>query len=186
MKRTLVVILLLTVGCATINIPIQGEYPFRAEFSLKGMVDGHSVCFSGAILIVSATDGIVEVYGPSGLAVYAINIHDGSINILDTWGRILDKYTIPCKDALGIMAGFPPGGSYLSKKRHGNTIKIRYIWGSLILDKDMLPKSLHLKLDRRPIDVVFNPTGKMIKLMILSGYDRLDIELFGREGGRWR
>jgi len=186
MKRILIVILVFIAGCATLTVPEQEGYPFRAEFNLEGMMGGKEISFNGAILITSATHGIIEVYGPGGLALYVIKIHDGTIDILDTWGRTLNTYTIPCKDLLGIIAGFPPHGRCIFRKARGDSIKVRYFWGKLTLDKDMLPISLLLKQDEYPVEVMFNPAGKMIRLMVSHHYDRFDVELFGKEGGRWR
>ncbi len=172
-------------GCATIPAPPNQAYPFRAGYLLNGAVKGNDISFDGALLIDSSSSGMIEIYGPTGITLYALSIREDSIDLLDTWGRSIKTMNLPCDDALSLIAGLPPKNAYLYKKTYKDTIKIRYLWGYVILDKNMRPKTLHMKLEKNPVDIDFLPTEKGVTLIVTYGHDKLSIDLSIKEGGRW-
>ncbi|MBN2298542.1 MAG: hypothetical protein JXM72_08105 [Deltaproteobacteria bacterium] len=174
----------LFLGCAGLSVPESNQYPFRAEFEAVAVVDGETLRVNGALFITSSTSGIAEIYGPSGLSVFTLHMQEGELSVLDTWGRQLNRYSIPLKDIIGLIAGTPPHGLYLFKKKSQDSLKVTYTWGYLFLGKDQLPKEIHIR-GEPSLDAVFSIDGNILTLLIIYGSDTLHLSVDIKEGGRW-
>jgi hypothetical protein len=177
-------IVLISSGCARLEIPAEGIFPLRVEFEGTAIVQGKITPLSGAAVLASAESGVAQLYGPGGLAAYILDTQRGVLQVKDAWGRPIRSYTIPVKDCIGSLAGIPPRGLYLCKKREGNRVKVVYPWGVMLLDSRMQPRQMHIGGDM-PLDVIFVPEEKGISLMVQQGSDKLTLTITIREGGRW-
>lgn len=171
-------------GCAGVHVPLTQEFPFRAEFDLDGSIQGKKIHYGGAVVLVSQTQGLAQLYGPGGLALYTLKLEEGLITIDDVWGVPLAQYEIPRTDLIGLMAGIAPSGPYLFKREKLSSQILTYTWGSLVLDKRLLPEKLHIRKSDG-LDICFEPQGQTIKLNIFHGSDTLQLSLSVIQGGRW-
>lgn len=172
-------------GCATVNIEQKNVFPFRAEFKIKGNIVSQGSDLNGAMLISSAESGISELYGPGGIAVYILKLADGNARLTDTWGHEIGRYNVPVKDIAGLIAGIPPSGLRCKKKNEMGETQLKYLWGDVMLDKDLLPVELNIK-GRQKINAFFSKTASGIDLMIAWGSDNFIINISVIEGGRWQ
>ena len=172
-------------GCATVNIEQKKIFPFRAEFVIKGNVVNSGNEFNGAMLISSAESGISELYGPGGIAVYILKLDDGNAKLTDTWGREIGSYDVPVKDIAGLLAGIPPSGLRCKKNNEKGEIKLKYLWGDVLLDKHLLPVEVNIKGGQK-INAIFSKNAGGIDLMIAWGSDNFIINISVIEGGRWQ
>ena len=184
--RRIVCFLMLTVvtGCASLSVLAPDQYPFRAEFSAVAVIAGQDLQISGALFITSDTRGVAQIYGPGGFTAFTLNMEDGVLTILDTWGRQLQHYSIPLEGIVGLIAGTPPGGRYLFKRKSGDSLKVTYSWGTLFLGKDMLPREIHVR-GNPVLDVFLDSDGNILTLLIIYGSDTLHLSINVKEGGRW-
>lgn len=171
-------------GCASLAVAPDGQYPFRAEFVASGVVNGKNIRVDGALCVTSDTAGAAQIYGPGGLTAYTLTMQDGLLSVFDTWGRPISQYDIPLKDIVGVIAGTPPRGPYLYKRKLGDVLKVTYTWGNVWLGENMLPREVHLRGDPR-LDAVFYGQGNIVTLLITYGSDTLDLAISVKEGGRW-
>jgi len=172
------------IGCAGLSVPGSDQYPFRAGFEAIAVMSGETHRAEGAMFITSSTSGIAEIYSPSGLSAVTLDLQDGVLRVLDTWGREKNRYTIPLEDIAGLVAGTPPSGSYLFRKRYRESLKVTYTWGYLLVDKDLLPKEIHMRTEPS-LDAVFALDGDILTLLIVYGSDTLHLLIDIKEGGRW-
>ncbi|HOO45314.1 MAG TPA: hypothetical protein PLM29_03720 [Deltaproteobacteria bacterium] len=173
------------IGCAGLSVPESDQYPFRAGFEAVAVIGGETHRADGGMFITSGTTGIAEIYAPSGLSAFTLHLKDGVLRVLDTWGREMNRYRVPLKDIAGLVAGTPPGGAFLFKKRYRESLKVTYTWGYLLVDKDLLPKEIHMRTEPS-LDAVFTVDGDILTLLILYGSDTLHLSIEIQEGGRWR
>jgi hypothetical protein len=171
-------------GCATLEVPPDGTYPFRAAFTGSATVQGRALSFDGALAVTSSEQGFAQVYGPGGLAAYSVGITEGEVTIHDMWGRIIRQYSVPLDQFLGLIAGEPPRMRYFWKRSLDGRASVTYTWGTLVVDGNHLPHELHVKGDP-PLDVLFVQGGNTITLLMERGSDRLRLVLDVIQGGRW-
>lgn len=176
--------LVLLVGCAHLEGPGGEIYPFRAEFTARGTVQSSELSLQGAILLTSAETGIIQTYGPGGLATGTIDIAPGRLVIKDMWGRSTDTVELPLHGIIGLMAGDLPHSAYLYKMKAEGGMKVVYPWGSLFIDEEVLPREVHVS-GEKPLDVVMTPSGRSIDLVVNYGPDTLWISLLVIQGGGW-
>lgn len=180
---SLLIIVLLS-GCASLRIPEEGAYPFRAAFSGSALVLGETIPFDGGLSIVAGDQGFAQIYGPGGLAAYTLDVKEGKVSLYDMWGKEIDQYSFPGEQFIGLIAGVPPGSRYLWKRSRGNGVLITYTWGNLLLDENNLPRELHIRGDP-PLNVSFIRKSRTIALMMTRGSDKVELSLSVIEGGRW-
>ena len=125
-----------------------------------------------------------SVYGPGGLAAYSVDVTQGEVRLLDMWGRLAGRYSIPLDQFLGLMAGAPPDMRYLWRSSFDGGESITYTWGTLATNGNLLPRELYVRGDP-PLDVRFIQDGKTITLLMNLGTDRLRLTLDVIAGGRW-
>ena len=108
--RRIVCFLMLTLvtGCASLSVLAPDQYPFRAEFSAVAVIAGQDLQISGALFITSDTRGVAQIYGPGGFTAFTLNMEDGVLTILDTWGRQLQHYSIPLEGIVIYKGHLPP------------------------------------------------------------------------------
>lgn len=174
----------LAAGCARIQVPLDGTFPYRAEFEGESCVGGQVSPISGAICLTSATAGVAQVYGPGGLAAYTITLQDGEVKLMDMWGAPLATFTVPLSDGIGLLAGVPPGGAYLYQRTVSQGRRIVYLWGELVLDEGLRPRELHVK-QGQAFDCTFVPDVAGMGLLIQRGSDKLTLTFHSMQGGRW-
>lgn len=188
MPRTVVAALVLSAlvlsGCAHVQVPLEGAFPFRAEFEGEAFIAGQSQTLSGAACINSASAGLAQLYGPGGLALYTIALEDGAIKVMDLWGSLLHTTTLPIKDGLGLLAGVPPAGAYLYQRTTAEGQRIVYAWGEVLLDTDLRPREMHVRRGGA-LDLYFRPEAQGIRLLIHRGSDTLSLQIRTVQGGRW-
>lgn len=186
MKRCVwaVLTLVLLAGCAHLEVPRQDIYPFRAEFTARGNVRGTDLDVQGAILLTSPESGIIQTYGPGGVATGTIDITPGGFVLRDMWGRVTDTRDLPLRGIVGLIAGDVPRGSYLYRVRTGDGMRVVYPWGSLHVDEAVLPRELHIE-GERALDVGFTASGGTVNLEVRHGADTMWSSLLVRQGGRW-
>ena len=172
-------------GCATVNIEQKNVFPFRAEFGIKGNTRNFGTDLNGAMLISSTESGVLQLYGPVGIAVYTLKLDNGKARLTDTWDREINGYKVPVKDIAGLLAGIPPSGLRCTKKNENGETAISYFWGDVILDKYLLPVEMNIKGEQK-INALFSRTAGGIELMITWGTDNFIINIFTIEGGRWK
>ena len=177
-------IILITAGCARLQVPLDNAFPYRAEFEGEAFIGGQATPISGAICLTSATAGVAQVYGPGGLAAYTIAMQDGEVKLMDMWGDLLDTFTIPLHDGIGLLAGVPPGGSYLYQRTVTQGRRIVYPWGDLLLDEGMRPREMHVSRGQA-LDLSFVPDIAGMGLLIQRGSDKLNLTFHTVQGGRW-
>jgi hypothetical protein len=178
------ILVLLVSGCASLKISTEESYPFRAELDGTAVVKGEEVSFQGALSIVSRDKGSAQIYGPLGLVVYTMDISDGKARLYNVWGKKVREYDFPYEEFMGLMAGIPPDTPYLWKRSVEGGSSVSYLWGKLVLDKNTLPRKVHVK-SSPPVNASFTQKGKIITLMMDHGSDKLDISMDVLEGGRW-
>ena len=171
-------------GCATLKVPPDQIYPFRAAFEGSAVIAGESMSFEGALSINSREHGFAQVYGPGGLAAYSVDVTQGEVRLLDMWGRLAGRYSIPLDQFLGLMAGAPPDMRYLWRSSFDGGESITYTWGTLATNGNLLPRELYVRGDP-PLDVRFIQDGKTITLLMNLCSDRLRLTLDVIAGGRW-
>lgn len=176
--------LLMVSGCASLKVPVEGSYPFRAEFDGNAVVKGEEVSFQGALSIVSRDKGFAQIYGPLGLVIYTMDISDGKARLFNVWGKKVREYDFPYEQFMGLVAGIPPDTPYLWKRSVDGGSSVTYLWGRLVLDGNALPRLVHVK-SSPPVDASFSQDNKIIKLMMGHGSDKLELSMFVIEGGRW-
>lgn len=185
MRRIACLLLLVLVsGCASLSVPVASHYPFRAGFSADATIGGEDFQVHGALLISSGTSGVAQIYGPGGLSTFTLTMKDGVLTVHDMWGRQLRQYSIPLKDSVGLIAGYPPGGMYLYRRKSKDSLSVGYSWGTLLLTQDMVPKKIHVRGDPA-LDVSFNSECNILTLQIIYGSDTLRLSIDIKEGGRW-
>lgn len=172
-------------GCATVNIEQKNIFPFRAEFKIKKNIITSGNDLNGAMLISSPESGISELYGPGGIAVYILKLDEGNARLTDTWGRELGIYNVPVKDIAGLLAGIPPSGLRYKKKNENGETQLKYLWGDVLLNRQLLPVEVNIK-GRQKIHADFSKTVDGIDLMIAWGSDNFIINISIIEGGRWQ
>jgi hypothetical protein len=182
---SIIVMICFVTGCATLKIEQKNNFPFRAEFVIKGSTRSSWTDLNGAMLITSPEAGISQIYGPGGIAAYTIKLDNGYARLSDTWDREIDSYTVPVKDIAGLLAGIPPSGLRCTKKIENGETEISYFWGDVILDEHLLPVKMNIKGEQKIIAVFSRTTGG-IDLMITWGSDNFIINIFTIEGGRWK
>lgn len=171
-------------ACAAIQVERNDVFPFRAEFDLKGSIKGLEAGIAGAMLIHSSDNAVAQVYVTGGLAAYTIRIENRQIIVSDTWGRNLHDIKIPFNGLAGMLAGVAPSGFACSRKLKNGGIKINYLWGSIVLDKDYVPLNIHVNSDEI-IDASFLRKEDGMVLMINRGSDNFLMHIKVIEGGRW-
>lgn len=187
MKRYVSLMLFITLiftGCARIQVPLDNTFPYRAEFEGEAIVGGQVTPISGAICLHSATSGVAQVYGPGGLAAYSIALQDGEVKLMDMWGNALDTFRVPLPDGIGLLAGVPPGGTYLYQRTVAQGRRIVYLWGELLLDEGLRPRELHVT-QGQAFDCTFVPDVAGMGLLIQRGSDKLTLTFHSMQGGRW-
>jgi len=176
---------ILAAGCAGIQVPTEGVFPCRMTFEGRAESKGQEIPIAGAALLSSTGAGLVQIYGPLGLAAYTAHIQDGQVTIMDVWGKTLKTYTVPLRECIGLLAGVPPEGPYLYRRQGENGLQIGYVWGEVLLDQDNLPREMHVNT-REGLNLYFMPRGQGIHLLMDRGSDKLDLQIQILEGGRWR
>lgn len=177
--------LVLLSGCATVRVPTEGAYPFRAEFTGSALAEGMDVRFQGALSIVSKDRGIAQIYGPGGIAAFTMELRDGEARLYNLWGKRIGQYPFPHDQFLGLVAGIPPSSRYLWKRSRNGCRSISYAWGTILLDEQDLPLELHAR-STPPIDAFFAREDGIITLMITRGSDKVRLLMSVIEGGRWK
>jgi hypothetical protein len=180
----LLAILLLTAGCASLKVPTEGSYPFRARFDGTALVKGEEVSFQGALSVVSRDKASAQIYGPLGLVLFTMDIDGGRARLYNVWGRMVNEYDFPYDEFVGIVAGIPPDTPYLWMRSTGEGASVKYLWGSILLDGADLPRQVHVQ-SSPPVDAVFTRDNKIITLMMEHGSDKLKLSMDVIEGGRW-
>ena len=180
----LLLALLLASGCASLKVPVEGSYPFRARFDGTALVKGEAVSFEGALSIVSRDRGSAQIYGPLGLVLYTLDISEGKVSIYNVWGKKVREYLYPCEAFMGLMAGIPPDTPYLWRRRLEEGSSLTYLWGRLTLDEEELPRRVHVK-STPPVDASFTQQGRIITLLMDHGSDKLELSMVVIQGGRW-
>lgn len=176
--------LLLASGCASLKVPTEGSYPFRARFEGTALVKGEEVRFEGALSIVSRDRGSAQVYGPLGLVLYSLDIAEGKASLYDVWGKKVREYRFPYEKFMGLMAGIPPDTPYLWRSGLDHGSSLTYLWGSLTLDEEELPRQVHVK-SSPPVDASFTRNGRIITLLMNHGSDKLELSMVVIQGGKW-
>lgn len=171
-------------GCASLEVPPDSTYPFRASFTGSATVQGRALSFDGALAVNSPEQGFAQVYGPGGLVAYSVGITEGEVTIHDMWGRAVRQYAVPLDQFLGLVAGEPPDMRYLWRRSLDGRTSVTYTWGTLVVDRNLLPHELHVKGDP-PLDVRFVKRDNTITLLMNRGSDRLRLVLDVIRGGRW-
>ncbi|HNY64552.1 MAG TPA: hypothetical protein PKM41_03885 [Deltaproteobacteria bacterium] len=177
-------LVLLASGCASLKVPTEGSYPFRAEFQGRAQVNGEEVGFQGAMSIVSNRSGSAQIYGPLGLVLYTMDISDGKARLYNVWGTKIREYEFDYEEFMGLMAGIPPDTPYLWKRQLKQGMAVSYLWGRLVLDEHALPREVHVR-SSPPVNASFTHDGKIITLMMDRGSDTLQLSMFVIQGGRW-
>ena len=180
----LLLALLLASGCASLKVPAEGSYPFRARFDGTAKVKGEEVSFEGALSIVSRDRGSAQIYGPLGLVLYTLDIAEGKVSVYNVWGKKVREYLFPCEAFMGLMAGIPPDTPYLWRRRLEEGSSLTYLWGRLTLDGEDLPRLVHVK-STPPVDASFKQQGRIITLLMDHGSDKLELSMVVIQGGRW-
>jgi len=173
----------MVMGCSSLDIHEGDAYPFRAEIQGRAHIKGRELIVTGGLCIESDGMGIVQVYGPAGIGAYTMQISLDRLIISDMWGRLVEDYEIPV-NIISTLAGVPPRGAYLLKRRVGEDIKVTYTWGYIVLDGNLLPEEIHMRTDPA-MDIFFRKQGRTIRLMIEHGSDKYDLKVLIQEGGRW-
>lgn len=171
-------------GCASLEVPPDSTYPFRASIAGSATIQGRDLSFDGALAVNSPEQGFAQVYGPGGVVAYSVGITESEVRIHDLWGRTLRQYSVPLDQFLGLVAGEPPDMRYLWKRSLGGHTVVTYTWGTLVIDRNLLPHEIHVKGDPR-LDVRFFQEGNTITLLMNRGSDRLRLVLDVIQGGRW-
>lgn len=186
MKRSVWVglYLVLAAGCAHLEVPRDGVYPFRARFEASGVVGGTGVDIQGALVLTSARTGTVQVYGPGGLPVGTVIIRNADLTFTDMWGRKTGEATMPLPDIAGIVAGDLPEGPYLLRTTADGHARVFYAWGWLGVDEARMPRELHA-WGTSGLDVTVDTSTADVRLEVKYGDDTLTILLEEIEGGRW-
>lgn len=171
-------------GCATLQVPTGGVYPFRAEFTGSAVVQGMDLQFQGALSIVSKDQGLAQIYGPGGLTVFTMDLRNGEARLYNLWGKKIGQYSFPHDQFLGLAAGIPPSSRYLWKRSRNGCRSVSYAWGSILLDEYDLPLELHAR-STPPVDAFFSRENGRILLMMIRGSDKVRLLMSVIEGGRW-
>ena len=182
------VLIITASGCASLRVDKGTAYPFKAGFHLQGTLNSKTVMMDGALVVNSSTKAMVEVYTPGGLAIYSIGISDGKMYVMDMWGKIIGKTTLPTRYIPALLAGFPPRGIYLYRSRKGEDIIVHYLWGRVCLDSSLIPLSVETTFDKKPVIIKRTATKEKdgnIELHISIGSDRILTALKVIHGGRW-
>jgi len=188
MRRYAVGILLpvlLAAGCAGIRIPTEGVFPCRMRFEGLLETKGQRMPVSGAASLSSASSGLAQIYGPLGLAAFTVHVQVGRVQIMDMWGRTLKTYSVPFKECIGLLAGIPPRGPYLYRRRVEGGFQVAYLWGEVLLDEATVPLEMHVN-SGGGLHLTFLRLGEGIRLLMDRGSDKLDLQIQFLEGGRWR
>ena len=157
-------------GCASLEVPKDSTYPFRASFTGSATIQGRDVRFDGALAVNSPEQGFAQVYGPGGLVAYSVGITKGEVTIHDLWGRTIRQYSIPLDQFLGLVAGEPPDMRYLWRRSLDGLTSVTYTWGTLVVDRNLLPHELQVKGDPK-LNVRFVQTDNTITLLMNRGSD---------------
>jgi len=181
----MLMLMLLAAGCAGIQVPTEGVFPCRMRFEGRIETKGHEIPVDGAAALSSTSTGLAQLYGPLGLAAFTAHMHDGQIQIMDMWGRTLKTYRVPLKECIGLMAGIPPRGPYLYRRRLEDGMRFVFIWGEVVLDRAGLPREMRVN-SKEGFHVYFRPEGEGIRLLMDRGSDKLELQIRIIEGGRWR
>jgi len=171
-------------GCAHLETPREGVYPFQALFRASGRLAGNDVDLEGALVLLSASSGTVHVYGPMGLAAGSAGIEGGILVFRDMWGRTTGTVELPLSDAAGIVAGDVPGGVYLLKVPCGRYTKVLSTWGWVCVDEAVLPRKVHT-FGEPGLDLDISVAPGAVGFDARLGGDRLEITVTPLEGGRW-
>ncbi|HDP24342.1 MAG TPA: hypothetical protein ENN34_02755 [Deltaproteobacteria bacterium] len=181
----LILVLLLSSGCAHLEVTEHEIYPFRAVFDVKGVIDGEEINTTGALLVTSRSSAIAQIYGPGGLAIYTTEISEGTLVLKDTWARVVHSSSVPVKDIVGVIAGDVPRGVYLRRTRAESRDLITYPWGKLLVDSLMRPRQVHLKTTPA-LEIHLTPGYPDLLLLIMRGSDTVLVSMAITQGGRWR
>jgi hypothetical protein len=187
MRYVLVAFLFFTAflsGCASLRVPAEGAYPFRAAFEGSAFIQGNSIPFDGALSVVAGNHGFAQVYGPGGLVAYTLDATEDRARLYDLWGKQIDEYSFPGEQFIGLIAGVPPHSRYLWKRSTDHGVSVTYPWGNLLLDENNLPRELHIR-SNPPLDISFIKKSRTLALMMSRGSDKVDLSLSIIEGGRW-
>ncbi|HOS97154.1 MAG TPA: hypothetical protein PLU54_05815 [Deltaproteobacteria bacterium] len=186
MKHAVWVLLgvVLCAGCAHLEVPRQDLYPFRAEFSAHGTVEGGDVSMRGAIILTSADAGAIQTYGPGGMATVTLEITPDRITMQDMWGRPAGSFDLPLSGLAGLVAGDVPTQAYLARERMGTGTRLVYPWGELCVDEALLPRELRIPAEP-PLHVRFEPEAEDLHVEVRRGTDVLWIVFRVIRGGRW-
>ncbi|MCE5275925.1 MAG: hypothetical protein ABFD70_09540 [Syntrophaceae bacterium] len=176
--------MLLLAGCAHLEVPSRNIYPFRAEFNGAGVLDGVDMRMTGALYLTSQGAGIIQVYGPGGMALYTVDIDGANLALKDMWGKKTDDISLPMSDLAGLLAGDVPRGTYLYREKTLDGSRVIYPWGVLIIDEETRPREIHVRRDP-PIDLIFRHEGTNVTIDTSHGPDNFTITLMVNEGGRW-
>ncbi|MDT8273417.1 MAG: hypothetical protein RRA35_09525 [Desulfomonilia bacterium] len=181
----LILVLLLSSGCAHLEVKEHEIYPFRAIFDVTGTVGGEVINTSGAMLITSRSSAIAQIYGPGGLAMYTAEISEGTLVLKDTWARVVHSSSVPVKDIVGVVAGDVPRGIYLRRTRAESHDLITYTWGKLLMDSLIRPRQVHVNT-KPALEIHLTPAHPDLLLLIMRGSDTVLVSVAITEGGRWR
>ena len=171
-------------GCATLQVPEDKVFPFRASFEGTAVIDGEEHAFQGAMKMVSSTSAFAQVYGPAGITLYSVNASQDLLIVNDMWGKPLKKEALPQDGFLRLLAGLPPDSPYIWKSTEDRGSRLIFHWGTLILDRFLLPLDLDVRTTPA-IHAAFLRDGRTITLMMTRGSDKVVLTMQVLEGGRW-
>lgn len=171
-------------GCASLRVPVEGAYPFRASFEGSALVKDQTIPFEGGLSVTDEDHGFAQIYGPGGLAAFTLEITRDEARLYNIWGKQIDRYSFPGEEFIGLIAGVPPHSRYIRKRSSDEGTSVTYVWGNLLLDERELPRKLHVK-STPPLDVLIDGKGGTITLMMTRGSDKVEMTLSVIEGGRW-
>ncbi len=181
----IVFLILIMAGCATVKIENKNVFPFRAGFKIRGTVSNSGIDLDGAMLVSSPESGVLQLYGPGGIAVNTLVMDDGTARLTDTWNREIGSYKVPVKNMAGLLAGLPPSGLRCTKKNEKGETEMKYLWGNIVLDEYLLPVRIIMKGNQHT-NAVFSRMARGIDLMITRGSDNFIVNIYPIEGGRWK
>jgi len=180
----LITCMLIVSGCAHLEVPTEGAYPYRAEFVARGGIKGRSMDTAGAVYLTSSGTGVIQTYLGGGMPSHSIEILSDKLIIRDMWGREMDALELPVKGVAGLIAGDVPSQRYLYSCSIPGGTKVVYLWGTLHVDSSTLPMEVHVS-GSVPLDLFFKPAGKNVTMEVRYGGDAVTVMLKILQGGRW-
>lgn len=175
---------MLVAGCAHMEAPREGVYPFQARFRASGTIGGEDLDVEGALRLSSPRQGWLQVYGPMGLVALSAEIDGDRVVFKDTWGRATGSLELPLPDFAGVVAGDLPAGIVLWRNSCGGDTRLVTFWGWVCVDGEHLPSRLHTRGDPG-LDMEISPRGGDVGVDVRLGENRMNVTLTPMEGGRW-